>query len=117
MKRGWKIAMLASLFIAGFFLMVLVVQALWNWLVPGIFGWSTISYLQALGLLILSKILFKGFFWNRGHWGNGRWGGGHWKSRWSTMTPDEREKFKQKMREKCGWWSKPELKETDTQSK
>jgi hypothetical protein len=39
----------------------LVVFLLWNWLMPVIFGLPTITYLQALGLLVLSKILFFGF--------------------------------------------------------
>jgi len=39
----------------------LLVFLLWNWLMPAIFGLTTISYLQALGLLFLSKILFFGF--------------------------------------------------------
>jgi hypothetical protein len=39
----------------------LVVMSLWNWLMPTLFGWHVISYWQALGLLILSKILFGGF--------------------------------------------------------
>lgn len=36
----------------------LIVNLLWNWLMPEIFNLSRISYLQALGLLVLSKILF-----------------------------------------------------------
>ena len=39
----------------------LLVFLLWNWLMPAIFGLTTISYLQALGLLVFSKILFFGF--------------------------------------------------------
>ena len=39
----------------------LLVFLLWNWLMPAIFGLSTITFLQALGLLVLSKILFFGF--------------------------------------------------------
>jgi hypothetical protein len=39
----------------------LLVFLLWNWLMPVIFGLSTITYFQALGLLALSKILFFGF--------------------------------------------------------
>lgn len=38
----------------------LVVKALWNWLMPEIFGLKEITYLQAWGLLILCSILFKG---------------------------------------------------------
>ena len=114
MKRGVRIALFASLFVAVFLLIVLLVQLLWNWLVPDIFGWTTLTYVQALGLLILCKILFKGFFWNGGRWGNSRWGGHGWKTKWSSMTPEDREKFKQKMREKCGWVSPPESKESNS---
>jgi hypothetical protein len=35
--------------------------ALWNWLMPAIFGLPFITIYQALGLLVLSKILFSGF--------------------------------------------------------
>jgi hypothetical protein len=38
-----------------------LVFLLWNWLMPAIFGLTTITFLQAFGLLILSKILFFGF--------------------------------------------------------
>ncbi|MCX6574863.1 MAG: hypothetical protein NTV82_00560 [Candidatus Aminicenantes bacterium] len=37
-----------------------VVMALWNWLMPDIFGLKRIGYWQAWGLLILCKILFSG---------------------------------------------------------
>jgi len=39
----------------------LLVLLLWNWLMPAIFGLTTITYFQAFGLLVLSKILFFGF--------------------------------------------------------
>lgn len=43
-------------------LVSLAVMYLWNWLIPSIFtGGPEITYWQALGLLILSKILFGGF--------------------------------------------------------
>ena len=117
MKRGWRIAMWASLFIGGFLLMALVVQALWNWLIPDIFSWKAITYIQALGLLILSKILFKGFFWNRNHWGNGKWRsrGSHWREKWHSMSTEDKERFKQKMREKCGWYQSKESDTANTQ--
>ncbi len=38
----------------------LAVMLLWNWLMPMIFGITAITYLQAAGLLILSKILLTG---------------------------------------------------------
>ena len=37
-----------------------LVYFLWNWLMPNIFGLSTISYWQAWGLYFLAHLLFKG---------------------------------------------------------
>jgi hypothetical protein len=76
---------------------------LWNWLVPALFHGPIISFGQAIGLLVLSKILFGGFL---GGWrGRGRCGGNnreHWKQRMqeriAKMTPEEKEKFKNR----CG---------------
>lgn len=73
-----------------------LVMALWNWLMPALFvGAREIGYLQAVGLLVLSKILFGGF---RGHGGHRRW---H-HQRWEQMTPEEREKLQNGMRSWCG---------------
>lgn len=38
-----------------------VVMALWNWLMPAIFGLTTITFWQAWGLVVLTHILFKSF--------------------------------------------------------
>jgi hypothetical protein len=76
-----------------------LVQQLWNVLVPPIIGWHSITFWQALGLLVLSKILFGGF---HRHAGGGR--RNHWRhrmnERWEQMTPEERQKFREGMR--CG---------------
>ena len=37
-----------------------VIMWLWNWLMPEIFGLMTITYWQAVGLLILAKLMFGG---------------------------------------------------------
>jgi lipopolysaccharide export LptBFGC system permease protein LptF len=76
-----------------------VVMWLWNWLMPATFSLHTISFWQALGLLVLSKILFGGF--------RGRPGlGGDWRmrliQRWEQMTPEEQDKFRAGMRRGCG---------------
>lgn len=42
-------------------LLGLIVMALWNWLMPELFGLTRIGYWQAWGLVILTHILFKGF--------------------------------------------------------
>ena len=84
-----------------------VVMRLWNALMPSIFGLHTIGYWQALGLLVLSKLLFGGF--RPGHGGGQRWRR-RMMDRWEHMTPEEREKFKQGMRHGCGGWKQNEEK-------
>jgi hypothetical protein len=50
--------------VLGFVIFCLVVaipvMLLWDWLMPKIFGLPEITLLQALGLMVLSGILFKG---------------------------------------------------------
>lgn len=81
-----------------------VVMALWNWLVPALFaGGKEIDYLHAMGLLVLSKILFGSLRCHGGGW-HGRW---H-RHPWQQMTPAEREKFQAGMRSCCGGKHKEE---------
>ena len=107
MRKFWFFK--GFVFIVGFVLLGgFVVMSLWNWLIPGIFGLGTVTFVQALGLLVLSKILFGGF--RGGHWGGGCYGGGRqfWKhrmaERWDKMTTEERSEFKQKMRNRWSRW-------------
>lgn len=39
----------------------IIVEPLWNWLMPGIFGLPVITYLQAVAMLVLARLLFGGF--------------------------------------------------------
>jgi hypothetical protein len=100
MRKHWilrilKFVLFAALFVAIFSFLVM---SLWNWLMPTVFGLRPITYWQALGVLILSKVLFGGF---RGRPGSGR----HWRQRmrerWEQMTPEEREKLRQGLHS-CG---------------
>jgi hypothetical protein len=75
-----------------------IVKWLWNWLVPAIFaGAHLITFWQAIGLLLLSRILF-------GSWHGGHNGGRNRrrKEQWEAMSPEEREKFRHNMRARCG---------------
>ena len=110
MRRNWilralKIAVIAALacVIFGF-----IVMSLWNWLMPPLFGWHPISFWQALGLFLLSKLLFGGF---RGGWSHGR----HWRrgmhERWEQMTPEQRDQMRQRLQACCGHFpASPETK-------
>jgi len=73
-----------------------LIMLLWNWLIPSLFmGAQQIGYWQALGILLLSKILFsKGFGFGRCH-------GRH--QRWENMTSEEREQMKGQFKSR---WSK-----------
>jgi hypothetical protein len=87
--RGLKFLLFALLFLAVFSFFVM---RLWNWLMPAVFGWHVITFWQALGLLVLSKILF-GFRGPHRDWGWRR----RMMERWDRMTPEEREKFRESM--------------------
>ena len=77
-----------------------LVMHLWNWLLPPLFGWRQIAFWQALGLLALCRILFGGFGWH----GSGRSGfRRRVEERCEHMTPEERERFRQRMRERFGF--------------
>ena len=83
---------------------------LWNALIPALFGGPALNIWQTFGLLILSNI----FFWRGGrcgHQGGGQWKH-YWKQKWSGMTPEEKEAFKKKMKEK---WCQPRSFSADDQ--
>jgi hypothetical protein len=76
-----------------------VVMLLWNWLVPSLFvGAQPVGYWQALGILLLSKILFGGF---RGcH--HGRWR--ERQQRWESMSEEERAQLKGRLHGRWSGW-------------
>jgi hypothetical protein len=60
--RGIAIGIaLAIAFVLFILLGGIVVQWLWNWLLPELFGLRRITFWQALGLLALCRILFGSF--------------------------------------------------------
>lgn len=82
-----------------------VVMWLWNAILPDVVGAKPLNFWQALGLLVLSRILFGGFRFGpsgrRGPWAAKR---RHWKEKWRNMSPEERAKFREKWRQSrhCG---------------
>jgi len=86
--------------VIAFALGTLIVMLLWNGILPSLFNFRTITFLQAAGILLLSRILFGGF---RGHGPGRRFG---WRRRmmrrWAQMSLEEREKFRQAMQAGCG---------------
>jgi hypothetical protein len=99
--RVLRFVVLATLAAAG---AGLLVMGLWNWLLPTLFGWREINFVEALGILVLSRILF-GRFGRHGCHANGR---GHFPERWAQMSAEERDKFRAGMRGRCGHFTTPE---------
>ena len=103
-----KLIFLAPLAILGMLLFVAiggaVVQQLWNWLLPSLFGWRQITFWQAVGLLALSRILFGGFGRHGFYRSSFR---RRMAERWDRMTPEERERVRQGMRGGCGFGPQP----------
>ena len=96
--RGFLIALLGVVFVL---IGGEVVMQLWNWLTPRLFGWHAITFWQALGLLALCRILFGGFGGGRHHRSDRR-------RRWAAdLTPEEREKFRAAMQDRCGHFGGP----------
>ena len=77
-----------------------LVMFLWNELLPEIVGVKAISYWQAMGILILSKILFGGFTGCKKGPRNMREQRLHHKLQ--KMTPEEKEIFKAKWKQRFG---------------
>ncbi|MDR1199144.1 MAG: hypothetical protein LBK94_09085 [Prevotellaceae bacterium] len=81
------------------------VMLLWNCLMPSIFGFSTINLWQALGLLVLSRMLFGGMV---GRWMNfgGRWShhNRRFRKKIMQMSNEERKAFFMKHKlSQCGF--------------
>ena len=78
------------------------VMLLWNELMPALFKFQQIGYLQAVGLLILARILFGGIghgAGRRGIWGAGEgrfYHGNKLREKWMNMSADERKEFVEK---------------------
>jgi hypothetical protein len=103
LKHAIKIGIFAGLAIAA---LGTITMLLWNWLIPEIFAGPVITLCEALGILLLSKILFGS--WKCG-WGchshcyGGKCHSGkhsYWKNkmeqRIKNMSSEEKEKFKTK---------------------
>jgi hypothetical protein len=105
--RVFKVIKIVLFVVVATFAFGFVVQQLWNWLMPALFGLHTISFWQAFGLFLLSKILFGGFHKGGGGRGPGRMWRHQMKERWEGMSEEEREKFRAGMQGRRGGWCSP----------
>jgi hypothetical protein len=105
MKTWWAVRIAKGIMIGAVIGLVVgfVVMGLWNALIPELFHGPVITYWQAIGLLVLSHVLF------RGHCGHGRgWRHESWRKKFeaklAAMTPEEREKFRSQWHHRCYPW-------------
>jgi Ca2+/H+ antiporter, TMEM165/GDT1 family len=91
-------------FVAGVFILSGVVMYLWNTILTEAVGFHTITFWKAMGILVLSKILFSGFPSINGHHGFRGRHGHELREKWMQLTPEEREKMIADL--KTGWRSR-----------
>jgi hypothetical protein len=110
-RRTLRVLTIAGFVLVGVGVFGLVVRSLWNWLMPALFGLRSITFWQAWGVLILSRILLGGFS------GSSRRHDRHWRARlidrWEQMSPEERAKLREKLRHR---WGRFEEKTPETQA-
>jgi hypothetical protein len=83
----------------------LAVMLLWNWLLPAVFNLPKIDYAQAIGLFVLTRVLFSGIGIIGGGFGGGRRGhekflfgndtrySNPFREKWLAMSEEERNEF------------------------
>jgi len=87
------------LFLMLLFILGAIVRWLWNAILPEVTSAKPLTYWQALGLLVLCKILFGNFGWTKG--GDRRRFGQHLRDRFRNMSDEEKEKFRDEWKKRC----------------
>lgn len=87
-----------------------VVMWLWNWLLPELFGLPEITFWQALGVFVLSKLLFGGWIHKK------RCNGCQNQSttNWKQMNPGDKQSMKEKFMQK---WAQCQFEEPQSAKK
>lgn len=103
-RRGFHPAKILFFLIAavGFAaLLGAIVMFLWNAILPGVVGVKSLTFWEALGLLVLCRILFGSFRFGhsgRKHWREKR---RRWRDKWMNMSDEERASMKERWKARC----------------
>ncbi|MEP7257821.1 MAG: hypothetical protein ABI687_05530 [Flavitalea sp.] len=101
-RRKISFAFFPLFFIAAAFLMGFAVMLLWNAIVSPVLHVEQLNYWQAVGLLVLCRILSGGFRGKPGgHEGRSWKGGPSWRQKWMNMSDEERTKFREQWKKRC----------------
>jgi hypothetical protein len=102
---GWggrKWFFIPMVVIAGIFIFGAIVMCLWNAVMPHVFtSVGPVTYCQAIGILVLSKILFGGFSKGGRGFAGRRARSRECKEKWMNMSEEERAKFKEEWKNRC----------------
>ncbi|MCW3127732.1 MAG: hypothetical protein JWO03_3390 [Bacteroidetes bacterium] len=97
-KRPWRFLWLGRMIVMRSVFAIIIAEAvmiLWNMILPSLIHVSAINYWQALGLLVLARLLTG----RAGGHGCGP-GGGRWHGKWNNMTAEERQAFRDEWRKR-----------------
>ena len=102
-RKPWPVKLLLFFVAAAGFLLLVggAIMLLWNAILPDLTGAKPIHFWQAVGLLLLARLLVGGIRY-------GLFGGRHryirkrrWKEKWMNMSEEERREFKERWQERC----------------
>jgi hypothetical protein len=103
-----KFRLFIPLAVLGFVaVLTLAVYGLWDGVLTDVLNVKTITYWQALGILVLARILFGGFPGRRGGPFRPPWRRHMMMKRWQSLTPEQREEMREEMRRRFGDWPRP----------
>ena len=103
-KQIGKSLGLGVLMVVAFLALVYIFMYIWNRTIPAVFGLKEIDYWQALGLLVISRIMIGGFGFRWANAGKQKFWRERVKMKMQHMSPDERDEFKRKLSQKCKEW-------------
>jgi Ca2+/H+ antiporter, TMEM165/GDT1 family len=75
-----------------------IVMLLWNAILPAVIHVEPVNFLQALGILILSRILVGGFRFFSRPWHRQS---SAMREKWMNMSAEEKEKFREEWKKRC----------------
>ena len=78
---------------------------LWNHVLVPVVAVRPVTFWQAMGLLILSRILLGGFKFGPPRGESSFGNGPAWREKWRQMSEEDRAKFKNEWRKRGGHWS------------
>jgi Ca2+/H+ antiporter, TMEM165/GDT1 family len=98
-KRKWMFFLLIiPLVVLAFSYLVMF---LWNAILPEVVHVNPITYWQAMGLLVLSRLLFGGFGFRGNHHHHHVEKAREIREKWKGMSEEEKAQFKEEWRNRC----------------